>query len=142
MKKYLMLVAAVVIMSFSACQGEKEQSNTQNEIVGVYQMTGNREGMLAITEKYFVYAARSKNESSTVDSIDYYKNEYNSLRAEGQTWTMQDSIITCTYLFDKDSSKIGQSWRWTYSFKGDTLLANKLNDNNEVELSLSLIKLE
>ena len=98
--------------------------------------------MLAITEKYFVYAAKWKNESSAVDSIDYYKNEYNLLRAEGQTWTMQDSIITCTYLFDKDSSKIGQSWRWTYSFKGDTLLANKLNDNNEVELSLSLIKLE
>ena len=80
--------------------------------------------------------------SDLVDSIDYYKNEYNLLRAEGCSWTMQDSIITCTYLFHNVSSKIGQSFRWTYSFKGDTLLANILNDNNEIELSLSSIKME
>jgi hypothetical protein len=142
MKNYLILIAAAIIMSFSSCQQKEEQSNTQNEIVGVYQPIDYAEGMLAITEKYFVYAARWKNESSAVDSIDHYENEYNLLRAEGQTWTMQDSIITCTYLFDKDPSKIGQSWRWTYSFKGDTLLANVLNDNNEVVLSLPLIKLQ
>ena len=142
MKKYNILIAVAIIMSFSSCQQKEEQSNTQNEIVGVYQLTDNREGMLAITEKYFVYAARAKNESSAVDSIDYYKNEYNLLKAEGHTWTMQDSIITCTYLFDKDSSKIGQTFRWTYSFKGDTLLVNILNPNNEVIAIVSAIKLE
>ena len=142
MKKYSILIAAAIIMSFFSCQQNEEQSNRQNEIVGVYQPIDYAEGMLAITEKYFVYAARWKNESSAVDSIDYYENEYNLLRAEGCTWTMQDSIITCTYLFDKDSSNIGQSWRFTYSFKGDTLIANILNDNNEVILILPLIKLE
>ena len=142
MKKYNILIAVAIIMSFSSCQQKEEQSNTQHELVGVYQMTGNREGICAITEKYFVYAARAKNESSAVDSIDYYKNEYNLLRAEGCTWTRQDSIITCTFLFNKDSSKIGQSWRFTYSFKGDTFFTNVLNDNNEVILSVSAIKLE
>jgi len=142
MKKYNILIAVAIIMSFSSCQQKEEQSNTQDELVGVYQMTGNREGICAITEKYFVYAARAKNESSAVDSIDYYKNEYNLLRAEGCTWTRQDSIITCTFLFNKDSSKIGQSWRFTYSFKGDTFFTNVLNDNNEVILSVSAIKLE
>ena len=137
-----MLIAAAIIMSFSTCQQKEKQSDTQNEIVGVYQPIDYAEGMMAITEKYFVYAARWKNESSAVDSIDYYKNEYNLLRAEGCTWTMQDSIITCTFLFHKDSSKIGQSFRWTYSFKGDTMLANILNDNNEVILSVSAKKLE
>ena len=142
MKKYNILIAVAIIMSFSTCQQKEEQSNTQNEIVGVYQPIDYAEGMMAITEKYFVYAARWKNESSAVDSIDYYKNEYNLLRAEACTWTRQDSIITCTFLFHKDPSMIGQSWRFTYSFKGDTLLANILNDNNEIYLSLSAIKLE
>ena len=142
MKKYKILIAAAVIMSFFACQEKEEQSDTQNEIVGVYQPIDYAEGMIAITEKYFVYAARWKNESSAVDSIDHYENEYNLLRAEGCTWTMQDSIITCTYLFEKDSSNIGQSFRWTYSFKGDTMLANILNSNNHVILSLPSIRLE
>ena len=142
MKKYNILISVAIIMSFSSCQQKVEQSNTQNEIVGVYQPIDYAEGMCAITEKYFVYAARWKNESSAVDSIDYYKNEYNLLRAEGCTWTMQDSIITCTYLFDKESSKIGQSWRFTYSFKGDTCIFNVLNDNNEVILSVSGLRLE
>jgi hypothetical protein len=142
MKKYNILIAAAIIMSFSTCQPKEEQSNTQNEIVGVYQPIDNPEGMIAITEKYWVYAARWKNESSAVDSIDYYKNEYNLLRAEGCTWTMQDSIITCTFLFDKDPSMIGQSWRFTYSFNGDTCIFNALNDNNEIYLSVSALKLE
>ena len=142
MKKYSILIAAAIIMSFSTCQQKEEQSNTQDEIVGVYQMIDNPEGMFVMTEKYFVYAARWKNESSPVDSLDYYKNEYNLLRAEGCTWTMQDSIITCTYLFHKDSSEIGQSFRWCYSFKGDSILVNVLNPNNKVILSLSGIKLE
>jgi len=142
MKKYNILIALAIIISFSSCQQKEKQSDTQDEIVGVYQPIDYAEGMIAITEKYWVYAARWENESSPVDSIDYYKNEYDLLRAEGCTWTMQDSIITCTYLFDKDSSKIGQSWRWTYSFEGDTLFANVLNDNNEVILSVSALKLE
>ena len=142
MKKYNILIAAAIIMSFSSCQQKEKQSDTQNEVVGVYQFTDNPEGMLVMTEKYFVYAARWKNESSAVDSIDYYKNEYNLLRMEGCTWIMQDSIITCTYLFHKDTSEIGKSFRWTYSFKGDTILANMLNRNNEVILSVSGIKLE
>jgi len=139
MKKYNLRIALAIIMSFSSCQQKEEQSNTQHELVGVYQPIDYAEGMCAITEKYFVYAARWKNESSTVDSIDYYKNEYNLLRAEGCTWTIQDSIITCTFLFDKDSR---QSFRWTYSFKGDTLLAHVLNDNNEIYISLPFLKLE
>ena len=107
-------------------------------------MTGNREGMFVMTEKYFVYAAREKNESSAVDSIDYYKNEYNLLRAEGQTWTMQEYLEPCTFLFNKDSSKIGQSWRFTYSFKGDTILilATVPTPNKEVIVSVSALKLE
>jgi len=142
MKKYSILIAAGIIMSFSACQQKEKPSNTQNEIIGVYQFTDNPEGILTMTEKYFVYAARWKNESSAVDSIDYYENEYNLLRAEGCTWTMQDSIITCTYLFHKDSSNIGQSFRFTYSFEEDSVLFNILNSNNDVVLSLSAIKLE
>ena len=132
-------------------QQKEEQSNTQDEIVGVYQMTGNREGMFVMTEKYFVYAARAKNESSAVDSIDYYKNEINLLRGEGCTWTRQDSIITCTFIFDKDSSNIGQSWRFTYSFEGDSILFNILNwgflfsesfSKDDVILSRYALKLE
>ena len=142
MKKYLMLIAAAIIMSFSSCHQKEEQSNIQNEIVGVYQPIDYAEGMMAITEKYFVYAARWKNESSAVDSIDYYKNEHNLLRAEGCTWTMQDSIITCTHLFHKESSKIGQSFRFTYSFNGDTCIFDLLNENDEIYLSLSALKLE
>ena len=144
MKKYNILIALAIILSFSSCQQKEEQSDTQDEIVGVYQMTGNREGMFVMTEKYFVYAARAKNESSAVDSIDYYKNEYNLLRAEAHTWTRQDSIINCTYLFDKDSSNIGQSWRFTYSFKGDTILilATVPTPDKEVIVSASAIKLE
>jgi hypothetical protein len=63
MKKYNILIAAAIIMSFSTCQPKEEQSNTQDEIVGVYQMIGNREGMFVMTDKYFVYAGRAKNES-------------------------------------------------------------------------------
>ena len=37
MKKYNILIAVAIIMSFSSCQQKEEQSNTQNEIVGVYQ---------------------------------------------------------------------------------------------------------
>jgi len=151
MKKYNILIALAIIMSFSTCQQKEEQSNTQNEIFGVYQPIDYADGMIAITEKYWVYAARWKNEYSAVDSIDYYKNEYNLLRAEGCTWTMQDSIITCTFLFDIDSSKIGQSWRFTYSFEGDSCNFNVLNwgflfsesfSKDDVILSLYALKLE
>jgi hypothetical protein len=144
MKKYNILIALAIIMSFSSCQQKEKQSNTQDEIVGVYQMIGNREGMFVMTDKYFVYAGRAKNESSPVDSIDYYKNEYDLLRAEVCTWTRQDSIINFTFLFYKDPSWIGQSWRFTYSFKGDTILisATVPTPNKEVIINVSAIKLE
>ncbi|MEJ2585659.1 MAG: hypothetical protein P8Z38_11705 [Robiginitalea sp.] len=131
MKNYLILILAAIVVSFSSCQQKEKQSTDQNDVVGVYEYTANLEGMSIFTEKYFVAAAKVKNESSTVDSTNLYKNLYNSLVMEGGTWTKEDSIVTCTYLFAKNPSLVGKSFRFTYTSDGDSLNYYVLNDNNE-----------
>lgn len=119
MKNYFILIAVAIIMSLSSCQQKEQHSKVQNDIVGVYQYIDGREGLSVITEKYFIFTGRWKHEPSPVDSDDYYEKEYKTLFIEAGTWTMQDSIITCSQLFGKEPSDNG-IFRFNYSFKKDT----------------------
>ena len=54
---------------------------------------------------------------------------------------MQDSIVTCNLLFGKEPSANG-TFRFTYSFMGDTMVGNILNKNNQVIERISAKKLK
>jgi hypothetical protein len=131
MKKFFFLTAVVLSITFSSCQQNKKPSTEQSDVVGVYQYTGNLEGMSIWTDKYFVAAAKNKNEPSEVDSTDFYKHAYQSLVMEAGTWTQEDSIVTCTYLFAKNPSLVGKTFRFTYNSEGDNFSYHVLNENNE-----------
>lgn len=120
-----------------------KQSNKQNNLIGVYQYTGSEEGMCALTEDYFIFTARNKNRFSTIDSTDLYINKYKSLFFQEGTYTVQDSIVTSNRLYAKNPSQAGSSYRWAYSFKGDTVATGFVNKNGEFAgWSDYLIKLE
>ncbi len=142
MKNYLIIVPVAILMSFSSCQELDEQTKEQNEIVGVYQYTGNREGISVMTEKYFIFFGKAKSESAIVDSSNTYQNKYNSFSIHAGKWTMQDSVITCNILFDKDPAGIGTSFRFKYSTDGDKFISYILGENDEVIGKATNIRLE
>lgn len=141
MKNYLIIVPVAILMSFSSCQVVEEETKEQNEIVGVYQYTDNIEGMSVMTEKYFIMLARYKAGSLPYDSLDI-QTKYNSLSIHAGKWTLQDSIITCNILFDKNPAAIGTSFRFKYKTDGDKIISYILGPNDEVVGTSSSIRLE
>jgi len=132
MKKYLILIAGAMLMFFSSCQQNKKQPDTQNNVAGVYQYIDGREGISIMTDKYFLFTGRWKDDPSTVESEINYEKEYKTLFLEAGTYTMQDSIITCNLLFGKKPSDTGTSFRFTFTFKGDTAIFHVLNEDGEI----------
>jgi len=104
MKNYLIIVPVAILMSFSSCQVEEEETKEQNEIIGVYQYTGNMEGVSVMTEKHFVFFARSIIESLPYDSLDI-QTKYKSLTIHAGKWTIQDSITPSENVIIKKKSK-------------------------------------
>lgn len=141
MKNYLIIVPVAILMSFSSCQVVEEETKEQNEIIGVYQYTGNMEGVSVMTEKHFVFFARSIIESLPYDSLDI-QTKYKSLTIHAGKWTIQDSIITCNILFDKNPAAIGTSFRFKYKTEGDKFISYVLGSNDEVVGTATNIRLE
>lgn len=113
-----------------------KESNIQNDLIGVYQYIEGGpipEGMSVMTEDYFFFTGRE--ESSTADSTDFYKNKYRSLVLEVGKYTLQDSIVSCYMLFGKNGKippQDGPSFRVAVSYKGDTLVGDVLKKNGEL----------
>jgi hypothetical protein len=93
-----------------------------------------REGISVMYDDYFIYLFRFKHEPLPVGTEEYYKQEYNSLVIEAGKYTVQDSIASNYMLFGKRGKitpRDEPSFRWTYSFEGDSAAAYILNKDGE-----------
>ena len=141
MKNSLIIVPIAILMSFSSCKVDVEETIYQNEIVGVYQYIDNIEGMSIMTEKHFIFFARYKLESTPYDSLDI-QSKFSSFDIHAGKWTLQDSVITCNILFDKNPSAIGTSFRFKYNIEGERFNSFVLGPNDEVVGTATNIRLE
>jgi len=88
--------------------------------------------MAIINETHFIFIYRMKTESVIVDSLNTGEDLPNPFFVEGGTWTMQDSIVTCTLLYDSNPAMIGTSFRFIPTFNGNITTYKVLGDNDEV----------
>jgi len=135
-------MVAIMMVLFSSCRQKEKASSDRNAIVGVYQYIDGREGLSIITDRYFIFSGRWQHDPLPEESEAYYEKEYKTLFIEAGTWTMQDSIITCKLLFGKNPSAVETSFRFTFTFRGDTAIFHILNKNGEVTGKGSTLKLK
>lgn len=141
MKKCFLLIPAIILVAFTSCMEKTELSDKENEILGAYQYTGNRDGMAIIAKNYFIFVGSMNTESAMDDSLDTAENIQNEFSVEAGKWSLQDSIVTCTSLYNSNPASVGTSFRWTYDIDGDNYTFNVLGDNGEVIGRGSAIKL-
>ena len=142
MKKYYLLIAAILLVAFSSCKETTELSDYQNEIIGAYQYTGSHNGMAIISEKHFIFVPYMETEFEMVDSLNSGKNIPNQIIVETGTWSLQDSIITYTFLYHSNPAKIGTSIRVKHIASGNNVDAYILGKNDEVIRKATAIKLD
>jgi len=128
-------------MAFSSCTETDELSDKEHEIIGTYQYTGNRDGMSIIAKDYFIFTGIVNTESAMADSLNTAENRRNEFSVEAGKWSIQDSIVTCTSLYNSNPAGVGTSFRWTYTIDGDNYTFNILGDNGEVIGKGTAIKL-
>ncbi len=77
-----------------------------------------------------------------VDSIDIGENNPKQLIVESGTWTLQDSIITYTFLYHSNPARIGTSIRIKHIASGNNVDGYFLGKNDEVNSKVTAIKLD
>jgi hypothetical protein len=92
-------------------------TNIASDLPGTYEYTGNQKGISIWDEKYFIWMIESK--SSLPDSEITPQSRLNSMNVAGGTWTVQDSIFTCTYQYHINPKMVGTSFRWMYIKNGN-----------------------
>lgn len=144
MKKFFLLILVIILVTFSACKEAIEVSNYHDEILGAYRYTGNYNGMAILSDKHFLFVPNMKTDTTLTDSLTTAKKIRNLAFVESGTWTMQDSIITYTFQFHSNPSKIGTSVRVKHiaNSENDTVVGQILGENDEVIYSAKLIKLD
>ena len=142
MKEYLWTISAIILLAFVSCKETTGSKDVQNEIIGTYQYTGNLDGIAITAEDYFIFAVNMGTGSAMADSLNTGKNITNQFMVEAGTWSMQDSIVTCTILYDSNPAMVGTSFRYTYTLNGNNFTYNVLGDNGEITYRGSGIKLK
>ncbi len=128
-------------MSFFSCQQKEKPSHAKNDLVGVYKYIDGREGLSIITDQYFIFSGKWKHEPLPLDSEDYYEKEYKSLFLEAGTYTLEDTIVRCSQFFGKEPYT-DNAFRFSYSFRGDTMMFHILNKNDEIVGKGTTLKLK
>lgn len=142
MKKYFLFIPAIILLAFSSCKETSDVSDKQNELIGAYQYTGKQNGMAIISEKYFLFVPYMDTVSAKLDSLNTGENMPKQISVEAGTWSIQDSIVTFTFLYHSNPARIGTSIRVTYAIDGNNYTHNILGANGEVIGRGSTIKLD
>jgi hypothetical protein len=142
MKKYFLLIAAIILVAFSSCNETTELSDMQNQIIGAYRYTGNNNGMGIYSEKHFIFVPKMETEVEMLDSSNTSENKTKQIIVEAGTWTLQDTIITNTFTYHSNPAKIGTSMQVALSFNGNDVVYYVLGKDNEVIRKGSAIKLD
>ena len=129
-------------MTFSSCKETSELSDKQDEIIGAYRYTGNYNGMAILSEKHFIFVPKMDTVSAMVDSLNTGENVPNQIIVEAGTWSLQDSIVTLTFLYHSNPAKIGTSTRIARSINGNNVDNYVLGKNDEILRKVSIIKLD
>lgn len=141
-KKYFLIVLAIMLVAFSSCKETSDLSDYKDEIIGTYQYTGNSNGMAIYSETHFIFVPKMDTVSTKVDSLNIGENVPNQILVEAGTWSLQDSIVTHTFIYHSDLAKIGTSMRAKIIIKGNNGDAYVLGENDEVLGKASAIKLD
>jgi hypothetical protein len=78
----------------------------------------------------------------TLDSLNTGENIPKQILVEAGTWTMQDSIITLTFLFHSNPEMIGTTARVTRTVNGNNVDNYILGTNGDVIASVPIIRLD
>ena len=129
-------------MAFSSCKETTELSDYQNELIGAYRYTGNHNGMIIISKEYFLMVPNMETESAMVDSLNTGENVSKQIYFGAGTWSVQDSIVTCTFQNHSNPASIGSTIRFTRTINGNNVDHYVLGKNDEVIGRGSSIKLD
>jgi hypothetical protein len=133
-----MCVYALAILY--SCQSNQDSGKKASDIIGAFKYTGNLEGIALYNEDHFTFTFRNKIDKP--DSLLTYEEKYNSLYSCAGTWKLKDSIVTCTFTFDKDPKVIGTSLRFLYDIKGDLFNYRVIDEEGKVVSNGSAIKIQ
>ena len=116
--------------------GELHTSGDEmSPIEGVWEyMMTNRKGMSIITEDHMLALLMPKQvTASDVDLVDSEKVDlYNRITAEACTSTIADSLVTCTFLYNKNRDRIGTSFRYTFSVDDSIVTYHVIDDQDNI----------
>ena len=128
-------LASLAIVFQSSCNSRTaENENVGSPIVGTWEYTGDVHGMAIWTENNFIFFASFKPDSLFKDSLNSegMLDRYKTMAVLAGTYTIQDSIVTCTNKYAKNPQSVGDTWRWQYSVSGDELHWKVMDDNGKV----------
>ena len=129
-------VCCLLLLCLQACSGPKAQkSETKPPIQGVMEyILDNHEGLAIYSDNHFVHFAIPKHDSSKTLPLtnDEKINIYNRMIVLAGTYTVQDTIVTCTIAYHKNPNQIGNSFRYSFSIDGDILTGRVMNDKGEI----------
>lgn len=111
-----------------------------SDIIGTYEYSGDQKGIAIINEKYFIWTLESK--STVTDSEIRQQDPFNSKTAGGGTWTMQDSIVTCTYRYHINPEMIGTSLRFVTTKNGNLYKYRIIDKEGKVIGTSSAVKID
>lgn len=136
----------LVVVCMQACNGQKaKKSEAKPPIQGVMEyILDNHEGLAIYSDKHFVHFAIPKHDSSKHLSLtDEEKIKlYNRMIVLAGTYTVQDTIVTCTIQYHKNPNQIGNSFRYSFSIDGDILTGRVMNDKGEIVETAKSRKIE
>ncbi len=142
MKKYYFLIPVIILLAFSSCKETSELSDKNEDVIGAYQYTGNKNGMAILSEKHFIFVPYMDTVSTMVDSLNTGENIPKQILVEAGTWSMQDSIITLTFLYHSNPAKIGTTTRVTRTINGNNVDNYILGKNGEILDEVPIIRLD
>lgn len=165
MKKLLaLLLAIVMIMSFAACNSEKDNDNNQkssnsyNTALNNYQavLNGNAEKLTSLAPNEIWEWAEENGNVTQTDVKRVYKDQYEDLKEEleeefGKNTTIKITVTDKKEMSKKDIHEIGESLEASYDLDGgeitagweiDAEIAYKgKDDNTEIETELHIVKI-
>ena len=111
MKKYFLIIPAIILVAFSSCKETTELQDMRSEIIGAYRYTGDLNGLIIVSEKHFLAVPKMENEIESDDSLNTAENKPKQIFVESGTWSLQDSIITYTRQYHTNPKLIGTKVR-------------------------------
>lgn len=118
----IVLAGLAVVVSIGATDYSRTEHRAASPIDGVWEYVnpGMRGQSYLIEGRYVFFSyqtgAAANDTARRVFAVD------------AGTFTVSDSLVTSRREYASDPRQIGQTWRWSYTMKGDTAIYHVLND--------------